>query len=366
MAGATFRVVLPSFRFMKKLSILAFLSFPLGLPAEWPTEKVVFSQGAIDILIDYSVPADEWEIIVKDTYGTGSWYPPEEVIFLGNPESEHAVPGSSQWSFMGDPGDPVWILGDLDDVLDPHVGADDIPQGTFTGEPGKEIEFTLQEIDGPGNFFLYRFPGGQFTLHIDTRPEEGPYGFLPLGAGGHTHPFSAFTQRGIYFLTFTASSTRTADGQPTISDPHDFLFLIDPLPVHWWLLEHFDRDANQPVASLAADPDGDGIPNLLEYAFALDPLGSSREGLPTTAIEEFESQMYLTISYRRPEDRTDLLYRVEVSSDLDGWTELDQELLTIRIEPGDDGIDVVTVRDTEPVDSSNRRFLRVVVEYVGS
>lgn len=64
-----------------------------------------------------------------------------------------------------------------------------------------------------------------------------------------------------------------------------------------------------------ADPDGDGVGHLLEYAFAMRPLAADVELLPGVTLE---SGM-LAISFRRDTRATDLTYEVLASSDLQQW-----------------------------------------------
>ncbi|WP_035601223.1 hypothetical protein [Haloferula sp. BvORR071] len=67
------------------------------------------------------------------------------------------------------------------------------------------------------------------------------------------------------------------------------------------------------------DPDGDGIPNILEYLFGTRP--RSRDALPVTPISivEISGQRYLQISIPRRLDRPATLI-TEVSTDLALWS----------------------------------------------
>jgi hypothetical protein len=66
-----------------------------------------------------------------------------------------------------------------------------------------------------------------------------------------------------------------------------------------------------------ADPDGDGIPNLLEYAFARIPTIADNAS-PTTALAVASGR--LQIAFQRDERATDLTYEVQASDDLSTWT----------------------------------------------
>ena len=86
-------------------------------------------------------------------------------------------------------------------------------------------------------------------------------------------------------------------------------------------------DLTGPDADPLADPDGDGIVNLLEYALALDPTLAvagavpGTEGLPASDQPDPDT---FSLIYRRNLTATDLEYVVEFSPDLDssnglGW-----------------------------------------------
>lgn len=74
--------------------------------------------------------------------------------------------------------------------------------------------------------------------------------------------------------------------------------------------------ANLAASGPQADPDGDGLPNLMEYALALEPKIADVAGLPVASI----AAANWIFTYTRPVDRTDLIYVVEVSTDLATWS----------------------------------------------
>lgn len=74
-------------------------------------------------------------------------------------------------------------------------------------------------------------------------------------------------------------------------------------------------------AAASADPDHDGVPNFLEYAFALKANEANLDGLPTEGKyrNPSDGKDYLTITYRKRLDNTKLAYTVMTSSDLKNW-----------------------------------------------
>ena len=75
-------------------------------------------------------------------------------------------------------------------------------------------------------------------------------------------------------------------------------------------------------ADLGADPDGDGIANLLEYALGLDPTTASVLGLPVVTLKNYSGTKYLSMTFNRSSLATDITYIVQGSSDLVNWTAL--------------------------------------------
>lgn len=70
------------------------------------------------------------------------------------------------------------------------------------------------------------------------------------------------------------------------------------------------------------DPDRDGIPNFLEYAFDLNPTAIDADA--ASALPHLDrGQSPPKLVYRRRSQATDLRYMVEGSPDLAGWTAID-------------------------------------------
>ncbi len=114
-------------------------------------------------------------------------------------------------------------------------------------------------------------------------------------------------------------------------------------------------------AAATADPEGDGLPNLAEYAFGAAPFAPSAEVRPTASIVTVSSQRYAAISYRRARGLTDVTYAVEVSSDLQNWSSGTGTSTLISDTPDGD-TNLVVVRDNTPLGSGVlRRSLRVRV-----
>jgi hypothetical protein len=127
---------------------------------------------------------------------------------------------------------------------------------------------------------------------------------------------------------------------------------IPRTPLQLWRLAAFGTTAATGPAADLADPDGDGLPNLLEYAFGTSPTSAASVTSPVVSLSAAPNAK-LQITFLRA--RSDLTYAVEASSDLapGSWT-------VLATNPGSVSPTVsVTVTDT--IAPTPRRFLRLRV-----
>lgn len=132
-----------------------------------------------------------------------------------------------------------------------------------------------------------------------------------------------------------------------------------------WLVLHFTpaEQGESLISGDLADPDGDGLPNLAEYALGREPRVSDASAAWTSAIQNISGSDYLTLTFRRLVNAPDLAYEVQSTSDLTNlasWT-ADPVLVGSPVANGD-GTETVTYRDSvEASSAAPRRFLRVQI-----
>ena len=259
-----------------------------------------------------------------------------------------SVGGSDEDTFFERVLDPAALIaGENIIVVEVHqssssssdLGFDLMLSGEHTGQPvSGGVKWTLSS--GPGN--------ASFT--DDTSPVSSV----------------TFDQPGTYVLEMEALASGIKD-EVTIT--------VEPVQSYpQWIEGYTLGDSNR-----LADPDQDGLSNLMEYALGGDPSGASNEVRPSL-VEDSVTAGDLLFSYRRlrelnPEDGSGttgngyaiygINYTVQATQTLDGWAAASTMLMMqpdgIATDNGD-GTETVTLRLTLPTPMGANWFVRLKVE----
>ncbi len=130
-----------------------------------------------------------------------------------------------------------------------------------------------------------------------------------------------------------------------------------------WVQRCFRRDAPSNQIAPDADPDGDGIPNAVEYALDLAPMHPDRAEVKSVFVKTGPTAQadYHAVEYRRRAGNTDLRYTVEVSTNLTTWAEGSTVDSAITNSGGGDGLESVQTRALYTVTTHSNHFMRVRV-----
>lgn len=109
-----------------------------------------------------------------------------------------------------------------------------------------------------------------------------------------------------------------------------------------------------------ADPDQDGWRNIEEYAFGSVPTSPNSRVLVDAGRITVGGEDYLTITFTRFIKPLDLIYTVECSSGDAPFTWSPEAEQTGPGRPLRDGMERVTYRDTKPISSNHKRFMRII------
>jgi hypothetical protein len=125
-----------------------------------------------------------------------------------------------------------------------------------------------------------------------------------------------------------------------------------------WAQRCFRGDATSLQTAPDADPDGDGIPNAVEYAFDLSPMHADRSELPAGFVTVGPTQGdYHAVNYHRRVGASDLQYEVQVSTNLTQWAE--GATVEVQVTPLGDGMESASARTLYTVSGYTNHFMRV-------
>ena len=164
-----------------------------------------------------------------------------------------------------------------------------------------------------------------------------------------------------------------SNNSPDYSDTNTAVFFNPPFSItplrnpftylDWQTAQSWSTPSNLPEA----DPNKNGVPNLLEYALDLNPLSQSPPALPLVGWDtNTPDGPWLTFTYRHNLKAQDLSYEILVSEDLQTWSALNvDEISTFfeTVEANPDGYgssELLRIR-TLPNPASNKLFLRLRV-----
>jgi endonuclease/exonuclease/phosphatase family metal-dependent hydrolase len=152
--------------------------------------------------------------------------------------------------------------------------------------------------------------------------------------------------------------TTASDHLPIVAD------YVIATPFTTWQAREFTAAqlANAAISGPTADPDGDGIPNLLEYALNLNPEQASVQGLPTIGQTTINGQQYLTLTYTEVIAATDITYVPQVSGDLATWNSGSSYTALVSLTNNGDGVtETAVTQDLTPISSAAPRFMRLEI-----
>jgi len=136
------------------------------------------------------------------------------------------------------------------------------------------------------------------------------------------------------------------------------LLAVTTGPWEFWQQSQFGANASNPViAGDQADPDHDGVPNLLEYALGNNPNLADAGSHIVRDIEQLGGQSYLRITVTKNPAATDIQWSGEANNDLTnaaGWSSAGTTVET-------DNVSQFVVRDNTPLGGTTRHFLRLKV-----
>lgn len=171
-----------------------------------------------------------------------------------------------------------------------------------------------------------------------------------------------FSQAGTYVLRLTATNSA---GEIF----NDLSINVSPNPNVYsdWIGSTYPGIVNQSIVGAQADPNNDGLSNLLEWALGLDPTkndaipwSSGHNGLPIQSWLNTGGNDYLCLQVRRPIGRIGITYSAQATDDLTKTT-WDAAVQVGAPTANGDGSETVIFQDPVRRNQSIHRFMRLKV-----
>lgn len=198
--------------------------------------------------------------------------------------------------------------------------------------PRPWIKVSMGEVfhDGPegARFSMWTGTGSNPRVWMSTNNGQEDNFFLYAG-GTHTHVNWTFGALGIYRIGLKASAFLGPGQTNPTGESEEVKVTFAVGPVARWQATHFSGEEleDATVSGLSADADGDGLVNLVEYAFGLDPRKGDRQavaeglGLPGFSLREEEGKFFQVLEFprRKAGQLSDpLSYVAQFSGDMEG------------------------------------------------
>jgi surface-anchored protein len=278
------------------------------------------------------------------------------VVLVAEQSAKVVIPGGLPPSFapLGPAGSTVWILPAAQD-----------PDLLFMGVAGYDLaanaEMRLLSVEAQcrtnAHLLNYQTFLGTATFFMNSRNGISTADKVEVNAGSHQHYNWVFTTNGVHRVTFQAVNTSLMLTSP----PTTFLFHVLPLaPFETFQTNNWSSIAPLEIVSPAADPDGDGIPNLAEFAHATDPNQAGATNLPAYLLVNVTGTNYGAVRFTRNKAATDTVMTAEMAPAPGGpWSTMPH--LVSVVDQG--ATELVTYRDVVPVSMATNRFGRVRVRW---
>ncbi|MEI8343180.1 MAG: DUF4394 domain-containing protein, partial [Verrucomicrobiota bacterium] len=292
------------------------------------------------------------------------------LLRLVNPAGQNLLINPATGAVVSSDTSPVFVFGDANAGTTPQLAGADyaLIGGTQTLYGIDAVKDVLVRIGSAGGSPLAPATGqlttiGALGFNTGTRAAfhiqpEATYGWASLSLQGGT-------SSGLYAVNLSRGNAifmGTIRKSELIRD-----FVVAPARDAWRYARFGTSAGNPLIGGDAADPDGNGVSNLMEYALG-GASGSPANGfLPALSL----TGGYLSLTFTRPATAGDVIYTVQVSGDLKTWDDGStygpwgdvavNAFTTELLRSTNGGVETIRVRDNVITSTAAHRFIRLKV-----
>ncbi|WP_111555236.1 choice-of-anchor M domain-containing protein [Kitasatospora sp. SolWspMP-SS2h] len=190
------------------------------------TERTVIDSGHVDAVSPRIADGAFQSLLLDDRDALAPvWRTPESVILhLTGAGALHLTADTTGFEFLGSPGDTVYCIPQTQDPA--LIWAGWSTQSFTPDDVDGDLTLSLDAVDGPGDVVLWEWsPFGEPETVLDSR--AGLPAHYPVPSNTHQHANWAFTEPGVYRLTFTWNADLNGTGP--VSDSSVYTFAVGDL-----------------------------------------------------------------------------------------------------------------------------------------
>jgi fibronectin type 3 domain-containing protein len=195
---------------------------------------------------------------------------------------------------------------------------------------------------------------GAATYNVLRSTTSGSgYATVASALGNTTYTDPGLTNGNTYY--YVVSATNAGGTSPNSAE----VSAIPAQNLAQWTATYFPGVSDPNVIGPAADPDGDGLSNLVEYLLGTNPTVPDSAGAAMSSAADGDGNLVLT--FRLSKNLTGLTYTVQSSTDLVNWTDTG---VTPTVQ-SDQGAYYI-MQATVPIGSNSKLLLRLNVTASGN
>ncbi|WP_069387638.1 TIGR03773 family transporter-associated surface protein [Cellulosimicrobium cellulans] len=180
--------------------------------------------GVTDGHFDFGSRVEDGRLVATvkdDRKQPPSWVDPGSLTFRLGDAAKDEVPAG--FDFLGEAGSTIWSIGQVQESGVPWLGWN-TQHSTLVEAAAGPVTYRLDAVDGPGELGVYGTGnfGGVGQKFFGTMPGFGKSTEVTLNQ--HVHANWAFTEQGVYTVTFTLSVPLKSGG--TVSDTATLTFSV--------------------------------------------------------------------------------------------------------------------------------------------
>lgn len=236
--------------------------------------------------------------------------------------------------------------------------------------PGGDFVANPSAVTSVGNRFTAPYPswsGAGLIADINAWRATPSINFGWMLRGDEATPYTA--------MRFSSRESTNSADRPRLT-----ISYASSLPDRFesWRSAHYPAMPPGFYVAAEGDDDGDGMANLVEYAFGYDPtVRTSPHGLQVySSVNTLNGNTDTTITFRRDPRATDLTYVLEASYNLTAWQNITSSangatasgsaFFSDSLIPGETPLRLVTAVESNPAGSESalRRYVRLRISKV--